>query len=214
VILVDDTSRLARSTEGLLSILHELQFRGLRLISVSQGFDSQQDQAEMLMTMHAMIDSTYVRELAKKTHRGCESAVLRGLHVGGKCFGYVAMPEGATGSQRLVIEDSQAEIVRRIFEMSVTGYSLKRIAKTLNDEQTGGRGDWCPTGVRSTLKQELYKGEVIWNRTKFRESSGDEQETRKAARRERVDPHSAAGPGDRPHRIVGPRPATIELFWT
>lgn len=167
VILVDDTSRLSRSTGDVLSIHHELKFRGLQLIAISQNIDSLQDQAETLFTIHGLIDSTYVRELAKKVHRGCESAVLRGLHVGGKCFGYVAVPEGTSGSKKLVIDESQAEVVRRIFEMSVLGHSFKGIAKRLNEECTSGRANWCPTGIRSMLKQEIYKGEVIWNRTRF-----------------------------------------------
>jgi site-specific DNA recombinase len=182
VILIDDTSRLSRSTGDVLSIHHNLKFSGLQLIAISQNIDSLQDQAETLFTIHGLIDSTYVRELAKKTHRGCESAVLRGLHVGGRCFGYVTMPEGAAGSKRLAIEESQAVIVRRIFEMSVTGSSLKNIAKTLNNEQTSGRSDWCPTGVRSMLKRELYKGEVIWNRTKFEKVPGTNK--RRAKRRD------------------------------
>lgn len=70
VILVDDTSRLSRSTESVLSIYRKLNFAGLQLISVSQGIDSRQDQAETLLTIHGLIDSSYVRELAKKTHRG------------------------------------------------------------------------------------------------------------------------------------------------
>ena len=167
VILVDDTSRLSRSTADILSIHHELKFRGLQLIAISQNIDSLQDQAETLFTIQGLIDSTYVRDLAKKVHRGCESAVLRGLHVGGTCFGYVAVPEGTSGSKKLVIEESQAEVVRRIFEMSIAGHSLKGIAKSLNEERTSGRGNWCPTGIRSMLKQEIYKGEVIWNRTRF-----------------------------------------------
>jgi site-specific DNA recombinase len=167
VILVDDTSRLSRSTESVLSIHHKLKFEGLQLIAISQNIDGLQDQAEALFTIHGLIDSTYVRELAKKTHRGCESAVLRGLHVGGSCFGYVTVPEGSASSKRLAIEESQAEVVRRIFEMSAAGYSLKGIAKKLNEEQTGGRGNWCPTGIRSMLKRELYKGELVWNQSKF-----------------------------------------------
>jgi hypothetical protein len=51
--------------------------------------------------------------------------------------------------------------------MSAAGYSLKGIAKKLNEEQTGGRGNWCPTGIRSMLKRELYKGELVWNQSKF-----------------------------------------------
>src|SRR5258708_20797696 len=121
VILVDDTSRLSRSTESVLSIYRKLNFAGLQLISVSQGIDSRQDQAETLLTIHGLIDSTYVRELAKKTHRGCESAHLRGLHVGGSCFGYMAVPEGDGGSKRLAIDEAEATVVRRIFEMSAAG---------------------------------------------------------------------------------------------
>ena len=167
VILVDDTSRLSRSTESVLSIYRKLNFAGVQLIAVSQNIDSLHDQAETLITIHGLIDSSYVRELAKKTHRGCESAVLRGLHVGGSCFGYMAVPEGDGGSKRLAIDEAEATVVRRIFEMSAAGYSLKGIAKKLNEERAGGRGNWCPTGIRSTLKQELYKGEVVWNRSKF-----------------------------------------------
>lgn len=66
-----------------------------------------------------------------------------------------------------MIDEKQAKIVRRIFEMSATGYSLKAIARKLNEEQAAGRGNWCPTGIRAMLKRELYKGELIWNRLKF-----------------------------------------------
>ncbi|HXY23559.1 MAG TPA: recombinase family protein [Candidatus Acidoferrum sp.] len=167
VILVDDTSRLSRSTESVLSIYRKLHFAGVQLIAVSQNIDSLHDQAETLITIHGLIDSSYVRELAKKTHRGCESAVLRGRHVGGTCFGYVAVPDGTDGSKRLVIEESQARVVKQIFEMSAAGHSIKSIAKKLNQELAGGRGNWCPTGIRSMLKRELYKGALVWNRLKF-----------------------------------------------
>jgi site-specific DNA recombinase len=167
VILVDDTSRLSRSTEDVLSIYRDLNFAGLQLIAVSQNIDSHHEQAETLITIHGLIDHSYVAELSKKVHRGSESAVLRGLHVGGTCYGYALVAEGNAGSKRLAIEESEALIVLRIFEMSAGGHSLKGITKQLNAEHAGGRGNWCPTGIRSMLKRELYKGEVVWNRSKF-----------------------------------------------
>jgi site-specific DNA recombinase len=167
VILVDDTSRLSRSTENVLSIYRRLSFAGVQLISVSQGIDSRQDQAETLFTIHGLIDSSYVRELAKKTHRGLEGCVLRGLSAGGRCFGYDAIPTGDGTSKRYSVNEAAAAIVRRIFELYAEGYSFKGIARKLNEKHAAGRGDWCPTGIRAMLKRELYKGEVIWNRTKF-----------------------------------------------
>jgi site-specific DNA recombinase len=167
VILVDDTSRLSRSTEDVLSIYRDLNFAGLQLIAVSQNIDSHHEQAETLITIHGLIDHSYVAELSKKVHRGSESAVLRGLHVGGSCYGYALVAAGNAGSKRLVINESEAMVVQRIFEMSAAGHSLKGITKMLNAEHAGGRGNWCPTGIRSMLKRELYKGEVVWNRSKF-----------------------------------------------
>ena len=76
------------------------------------------------------MDSLYVKELAKKTHRGMEGKLLRGLHTGGSCFGYETVQ--ADGGKRLRVNDAEADLVRRIFEMSAGGAALKTIAKTLN----------------------------------------------------------------------------------
>jgi site-specific DNA recombinase len=70
VVLVDDSSRLSRSLSDAMRILERLNFAGVRVIAVSQGIDSQNEQADVLVTVHGLMDSLYVKELAKKTHRG------------------------------------------------------------------------------------------------------------------------------------------------
>lgn len=70
IILLDDSSRLARNTKDALTFFERLNFAGIRLIAVSQGIDSDNEQAHVLVTVHGMVDSLYVKELAKKTHRG------------------------------------------------------------------------------------------------------------------------------------------------
>jgi DNA invertase Pin-like site-specific DNA recombinase len=70
VVLVDDSSRLSRSLSDAMQIFERLNFAGVRVIAVSQGIDSQNEQADVLVTVHGLMDSLYVKELAKKTHRG------------------------------------------------------------------------------------------------------------------------------------------------
>ena len=172
-ILVDDTSRLSRSTQDALSIFARLNFAGVQLVAVSQGIDSAEDQAEVLVTVHGMVDSLYVRELAKKTHRGLESKILRGLHAGGRCFGYSS--EKTDAGVRLVVNQAEAAIVRRIFELSATGASLKTITGRLNAEGVPAprprkgktMAGWCPTAIREMLRNERYVGRVVWNRHRF-----------------------------------------------
>jgi len=154
--------------------IERLKFAGVRVIFISQGIDTDSEQSDVQMTVHGLVDSLYVKELAKKTHRGLESCALLGLHTGGRCYGYSTVPVGEGESRRLVIDETEAAVVREIFEMFATGLSLKKIAKHLNARcvapprsKSSNRGTWCPTAIRAMLKRELYKGESVWNRSKF-----------------------------------------------
>jgi site-specific DNA recombinase len=186
VILLDDTSRLSRNMGETARIFERLNFAGVRIVAVSQGIDSQHEQADVMLTMHGLVDSLYVKELAKKTHRGLEGLALRGLCTGGRCFGYnnVHCEEGV----RLEINEAEAEIVRRIFQMSASGFSLKTIAKTLNAENIPPArprarkryGTWCPTAIQGMLRRELYVGSIFWNRSRFIKAPGSNKRLRRA----------------------------------
>ena len=138
------------------------------------------------MTVHGLVDSLYVKELAKKTHRGLEGKVLRGLHAGGRCYGYSSVP--TSDGVRLEINENEAKVVNRIFEMSASGYSLKAIAKTLNTDgvrsprpRAGKRyASWCPTAIQAMLRRELYAGKLVWNRSRFVKAPGTNKRLRRA----------------------------------
>jgi len=174
VILVDDTSRISRNLADAVQLFERLRFAGLRVIAVAQGIDTQSEQADVLVTVHGLVDSLYVKELARKTHRGLEGAFLRGFHAGGRCFGYRNVPVDC-GGVRLEIDDAEAAVVRRIFEMSASGMSLKAIATALNAEKicpprprvVRKQATWAPTAIREMLRRDLYVGRVIWNRSRF-----------------------------------------------
>ena len=185
VVLIDDTSRLSRKLVDSLRITEELRFAGVRLIFVSQGIDSDSEQAEVLLATHGIVDSVFIRELAKKVHRGMEGRALQRLHCGGRCFGYRNQPiedpikRDSYGRPeivgvRLVVDEAEAGIVRRIFDLYAGGYSLKRIAILLNDErvssprpQTGRLSrSWCQSSVRKILSNDRYRGVVFWGKTR------------------------------------------------
>jgi site-specific DNA recombinase len=203
VLLFDDTSRMSRNQGDSARILERLQFLGIRWVAVSQGIDSQSEQADVLMTVHGLVDSLYIKELAKKTHRGLEGRALQGLHTGGRCFGYDNVSEA--NGVRLHINTTEAAIVRRIFEMAAEGGSLKGIAKQLNTERVpsprprSGKqyATWCPTAIREMLRRDLYAGRIVWNRSRFVKSPG----TNKRLRRDR--PESEWSIAERPElRII------------
>src|SRR6185312_11608605 len=121
--LFDDTSRLSRNIGDIARAFETLKFVGIRVIAVSQGIDSENEQADVLMTVHSLVDSLYIKELAKKTHRGLEGLALQGLHTGGKCFGYKIVEAGDNRKQ-YEVNPEEAPIVQKIFEMAASGVSL------------------------------------------------------------------------------------------
>lgn len=184
-VLADDSSRLSRKLQDSLRINEQLRFAGVRIVFVSQGIDSISEQADVLTAVHGVVDELYIRELGKKTFRGVEGLAKRGLHTGGRCFGYrnVAIEDSSrkdahgrpviTGV-RLEVDPRQAEVVRRIFAMYAEGRSLKFISRLLNSEGISspqpqkGRisRSWCPSSVRAILHNERYCGLVVWGKTK------------------------------------------------
>jgi site-specific DNA recombinase len=173
VILVDDTGRLSRKLADSLRIFEQLRFSGVGLIFVSQGIDTNSEQAEVLLATHGIVDSLYIKEPAKKTHRGVEGRALQGFHTGSRCFGYCSVPiEDPTRTDtygrpqivgvKLEIHPEQAAIVRRIFADYAAGDSIKTIAKRLNAEGMTSpapyRGQshppWAPSALSVMLHNE------------------------------------------------------------
>ena len=81
-----------------------------------------------------------------------------------------------------VIDQTEAAVVQRIFEMYDSGLGLKRIAQQLTREQAAApipfvRRDptkvlpvqgWSPSTVGAILARELYRGVLVWNRSQKR----------------------------------------------
>ena len=72
------------------------------------------------------------------------------------------------------INEVEAAIVRRIFELSAGGTGVSRIAKLLNAEHAlcprpviGQPAGWSPSSVRAILRRPAYRGEVVYFMTNF-----------------------------------------------
>jgi site-specific DNA recombinase len=188
-VLVDDTSRLSRNLPEVLTLIENMKFRDIYVSAVTQGIDSAQDYSRQLFTLNGMIDEQYIKALASKVHRGQEGRALAGFNPGGKCYGYRNVPiEDHTrigkygrpmvkGVQLEIVED-EAATVRRIFELFEGGAGLGQIAKRLNADGIPSPQPprnrlvraWCPSSIRSMLKNERYRGTFVWNRTQKRQN--------------------------------------------
>jgi site-specific DNA recombinase len=87
-VLIEDASRLSRKQADVLNLCERLSFAGVKIHFVSQGIDSGDEKFQLLLLARGMIDQLFLADTAKRVRRGLEGLIRRGLHTGGKCFGY------------------------------------------------------------------------------------------------------------------------------
>ncbi len=178
VVLVDDLSRLARDNYLMLSILAELHFEGIRVVSVADGLDSEDEEATLGIQIRGIFNELQLQDLKKKTLRGQLGQKQRGFCVGERTYGYKSVPVGEVRMDkkgrprpegyRMEIEPREAAIVLRVFTAFGDGLPLTRIVRMLNEEAVPGRfrasKGWSPATVSRLLDNEKYSGRWIWNK--------------------------------------------------
>src|SRR5216683_2524567 len=202
VLLMSEESRLGREQIETAYVIKQILDAGVRLFYYlddrERTLDSATDKVLLSFTGFA---SEMERERGQlRTHDALLRLARGGYVTGGKVYGYDnvrASTPGPTGGThrppaRRVIHPAQAAVVHRIFEWSADGWGITRIAKQLNAEgispPRGGEHGWAPTAVREMLHNELYRGRVLWNRTRKAHRRGTKiQEMRPLADRIEVE---------------------------
>ncbi len=153
---------------------------GVRFIALNDGVDTIHKNNEMLVILKNVMNDLYARDTSNKIRAVKQSTFKTGKYVG--CYapiGYVKSPED---KHILVIDPVTAPVVTRIFDLRCQGYSYRRIATTLNTEHIPtpssfyymkqGKpnirpdGDfWAPPTVKSILRNEVYLGHMVQNKT-------------------------------------------------
>ena len=164
VLLAFDFSRLSRNEEDLGWIRNRLEAARKTAYEVSSGLEIHNVGARVM----GVLNAEYLAKLRADTHRGLEGRARRKLSAGGRSFGYRSVAQKFGGS-RFVVRRSEAAVVRRIFELYAAGEGIKAIAHSLNAEGIPGpRGKgWAPSALREMLRNPLYRGEYIWNRSQW-----------------------------------------------
>ena len=174
-ILAEDLSRFSRDQGDIANFFKRTAFLEIQVETIAEG-----EISELHIGLKGTMNALYLKDLADKTKRGQTAAVERGS-IPGRTYGYDVVIEH-TDKGELVrgvrkINQAESENVRWIFAQYAEGQPLKAICDELNRHNVPSPrgGKWVPTTLigsasRKTglLRQTLYKGEVIFNRMRYR----------------------------------------------
>ena len=174
VLVVSEVSRLGREQFETNYALKQLSQAGVRVYSHLENREVLLNTPIDKFLMSAVSFAAEVeRDKARqRTHDAMLRKALAGHVTGGRVFGYdnVRIDSGPVVR---VINEAEAAVVRRIFELYSNGYGQSRIAKVLNEasavaprSQQDRPRAWAPSSVHEVLGRPLYRGHIVWNRTR------------------------------------------------
>jgi hypothetical protein len=139
----------------------------------------------------AFVDDMHREQSRQRTRDALRRHAERGYVAGGLVYGYrnVEVRVGDKRSHVLrEIDEDQAAVIRRILRDIARGDGFCRIAKRLNG---GGvpsprpkRHGWAVSGVREIVLRDLYRGQVVYGKTRWkdRDRTRDDQARAKSAK--------------------------------
>lgn len=191
-IIVKDLSRFSRDYIDIGSYLEQIfPFAGVRFIAIGDGYDSDDYKgniAGMDTSFKNLINDLYCKDISVKVKSALSIKKEKGIYVNGSCtFGYRKDP---SDKHILLIDEEEAAIVRRIFQMTAEGVSSHKIAQIFNAEGVktpieykmergivmmkpkGGHFEWSGSTICQMLRNATYAGDFVYNKYETPEVSG------------------------------------------
>ena len=139
-----------------------LRDNGISLVTIAQGKIDWTDFAGRLVyTIQQKGKHQFLRDLSRNVNRGKIQAVKDKRWMGGDApFGYDLNSES-----RLVINETEAAVVREVFRLYVAGNSSLKVRKILNERgvPSPGGGLWYGETVRRIVTSQVYIGNIVYN---------------------------------------------------
>lgn len=167
-LLLYNLSRFARNSKE--SILNEiiLEKNGVSIISVNENINGDDDDPFMALMKNLMrgVNEYYSKNTAKNIRDGLKTNAKKGLSIGGFSLplGYISNEE-----RKILIDEEEAKIVKKIFEMFKDGNNYAEIIRYLNlhNIKTKRGNEFNKNSIKRLLTNEKFVGIYIFKGEKM-----------------------------------------------
>ena len=130
-IVIKDMSRLGRDYLKVGQVMEVLRQRGVRLIAINDGVDSLKGDDDFTPFRNIM-NEFYARDTSRKIRSVFKSKGMSGKHLTGTViYGYLWDEK----REHWLVDEEAAEVVRRIFSLTLEGYGPYQIASKLSADR-------------------------------------------------------------------------------
>ena len=166
LIITKSLSRFGRNTLDCLKNIRALKELGVDVYFEKENIHTLHSEGEMLLTLIAAVAQNESLNLSENVKWGIRRQYERGnvsSIPSGKFLGYKKDKQG-----HLIIDEAQAAIVQRIYQLFLNGMGTYQIAGLLTDEQVSmayGGKEWSASHIYRVLTNEKYQGDTRFQKT-------------------------------------------------
>lgn len=165
LILTKSISRFARNTLDTLKYVRLLKENNVAIIFEEEGINTLEMSGELLLTILSSVAQQESETISSHVKLGLKMKSQRGELVGfNNCYGY----HYDSKTNKMIIIEDEASIVKLIFKNYLDGHGCDYIAKLLTEmkvETRRNKGNWLPSTIMKILKNEKYVGDVLQGKT-------------------------------------------------
>lgn len=161
-ILTKSISRFARNTIDCLELVRKLMDLGVHIYFEKENINTESMDNELMLSILSSLAENESVSLSENSKWSIRQRFKRGTYkVSYPPYGFDYIDE------QVVVNEEQAQVVKRIFYSVLQGIGTERIAKQLNDENIPSKrnGNWTGSTIRGIIKNEKYTGDVLLQKT-------------------------------------------------
>ena len=165
IVLTKSISRFARNTVDCLNYVRALKELGIAVIFEKENMNTLEIDSEILITMLGAFAQSESESISSNVRWGKRQAMKEGKATIQYKYLY-GYRKGADGKPEIIPE--QAEVVRRIYDLFLSGTSIRDIKEYLeqnNIRNVDGEVKWARNAINSILTNEKYCGDVLLQKT-------------------------------------------------
>ena len=157
-LCIKDMSRMGRDYLKVGQIMEILRQRGVRLIAINDGVDSARGDDDFTPFRNIM-NEYYARDTSRKIRSTFQSKGKSGKHLTGTViYGYL----WNEARDQWLVDPEAAEVVKRIFAMTIEGYGPYQIASKLKSEKVLIPSAYLAQHGEGVNKNKTFKDVYGW----------------------------------------------------
>lgn len=169
IVLVWKMNRFSRKSIDLLNIVEMLKSKNIGFRSYTEKYETESPSGKLQFQMMAAISEFERANISENVKMGMLARARAGYWNGGRVLGYdidsTEVDDRNRAASKLIINEEEAQTVRKIFDLYTGGFGYKSIAGQLNraGHQTKRKKSFSINSVKQILQNPLYVGIIRFN---------------------------------------------------